>query len=461
MNKKKERIISLILASGIFLNGCTNGVVNIIKNAKADTAIETISIVESIVDNNKITETIVPEEIEETLPKETTITEVEETTPTQEIQATEEITQETAPSEDNQQTVEKEMFDSQIVYCNEDTNLYANNNDNALVIGNIHINDSAYRILSESNGWDLIIYNNQIAYIKTSSLEFTEETIQTEYQYTPKTDIVLTTAILNFREGPSTEYKVIDLLNIDTELEVMAEVNNGWLLVKYNGILGYVSGSYTTSLLNKVNELYPEVNLTEIAPQKVVYTTTSLNFRMGPSTEYESMGTFEKYESLRVLCEFDDWYFVMTNEHTFGYVHKAYAKELEDIFIVVDKSEQKMFMYKDNELYYITSVTTGADATPSDTGLFRVWLMETDRYLTDGKTYNSHVDYAMFYNGGEAVHDADWRFMFYVEGKPERKKFGSELYHQYGSHGCINTPSDIMDDLYNLSEIGTKVLVHK
>ena len=440
MNKKKEQIISLVLASGIFLGGCSNGIGQVIKYAKADQATETISIVESIVSHSKDEETISQENtiIEQTSPTEETIIEdilseiettIPETTPTIDETTPSEpettIPEYTTPTEDNQQNVEQPIYEDTVVYAKEDTILYANNNEDALVIGNLCINEAAYRLLSEANGYDLISANGQIAYAKSPSLESSKEVIESEYQHLPKTDIVLTTSILNFRSGPSTEFEVIDVLNINTELEVIAEVSNGWLLVKYNGVLGYVSGSYTISLLDQVKELYPEVNLTELAPLKVVYTTSSLNYRTGPGTDFESMLMLEKYESLRVLAEFDDWYFVMANDHTFGYVHKGYTKELEDIYIVIDKSEQKLYMYKNNELYYSTSVTTGADATPSDTGLFRIWLMETDRYLTDNKTYNSHVDYAMFYNGGEAIHDADWRFMFYNQNAPERKKFGT------------------------------------
>lgn len=472
MKRAKTRLVSLVLTSSILLTGCGN-ILETIKNSTKTKYSENIISIEKnipttspkIEESNEIVSTTI-EAIEETdnqdVKKEPEQQETEEeiskNEPLSNIEETEEIKDNT---QDNQQAVEKQTFENQIVYSKENTNLYSNNNDNAMIIGNIKINDSAYRILSESNGWDLIKYNNQIAYIKTGNLEYTDNKVETEYNYIPKTDIVLTTTILNFREGPSTNYNVINVLNTDTELEVIAEVNNGWLLVKYNGVLGYVSGSYTTSLLEKINDLYPEVSLTELTPKSIVYTISPLNFRIGPGSEYESIGQFEKYESLRVLKEFDDWYFIMTNEHTFGYVYKEYVKELEDIFIVVDKSEQKMFMYKNNELYYVTSVTTGKDSSPSDTGLFRIWIKQKDRYLTDGKTYNSHVDYVMFYNGGEGIHDANWRFMFYVEGVPERKKFGTELYHQYGSHGCINTPSDIMDDIYSLSEVGTKVLVHK
>ena len=56
----------------------------------------------------------------------------------------------------------------------------------------------------------------------------------------------------------------------------------------------------------------------------------------------------------------------------------------------------------------------------------------------------------MRYNGGEGLHDARWRSVF-----------GTENYHTGGSHGCINIPPYLADDIYYNTSYKTKVLVHK
>jgi len=48
------------------------------------------------------------------------------------------------------------------------------------------------------------------------------------------------------------------------------------------------------------------------------------------------------------------------------------------------------------------------------------------------------------------MHDATWR-----------KKFGGTIYEKDGSHGCVNMPLDVTDDIYNNVSVGTKVLIHK
>ena len=50
--------------------------------------------------------------------------------------------------------------------------------------------------------------------------------------------------------------------------------------------------------------------------------------------------------------------------------------------------------------------------------------------------------------GNVGIHDADWR-----------RDFGGEIYLTNGSHGCINTPPDVMSELYELVEKGTPVVM--
>ena len=54
----------------------------------------------------------------------------------------------------------------------------------------------------------------------------------------------------------------------------------------------------------------------------------------------------------------------------------------------------------------------------------------------------------MAVDGHIGIHDATWR-----------KEFGGEIYKTNGSHGCINTPLEIMTELYDLVEIGTPVIM--
>ena len=458
-NKQKAKLIAYLTASSMLLYGCKMSINNFFnkkqqevpkKDFNTEQATEESEIKETELIFETTLETEIPETTKEvtTIPTETEIetiitesTEVPETT----ITSTTEIPEETEVPEEII-TVSNEI----IVKATANVNIRSNNNPNAVIIGELNKNDIAYKIMSCENNWDLVKVGNIIGYVCRDYLDYTDKTYEIDYKYTPKTDIVITKSELNFRELPTTEANKISTFNKNTELELIATLDNEWLLVRNNGTIGYVHGNYVVSLLELANLEYPELNLEKIDIQKNIYVTASyLNIRKGNGTDYESVGTLETYESARVLGEYDGWYFIMTNEYKFGFINKQYTKDMDNNYVIIDKSEQRLYLYNDDELLFVTPVTTGKDETPSDTGLFKIYDRTQGRYLK-GEDYNVWVDYWMAYNGGEGLHDASWRYVF-----------GTEAYHTSGSHGCINIPSYLADDIYNNTSYETKVLVHK
>lgn len=138
--------------------------------------------------------------------------------------------------------------------------------------------------------------------------------------------------------------------------------------------------------------------------------------------------------------------------HVPAYLQEAFIRGKDDIgntYIEVDMTGQKMYYYQEGECVLDTDIVTGnlshRNGTPS--GVNYVYAKQTDRVLR-GPGYASHVDYWMPVKGGIGIHDADWR-----------KYFGGEIYKTSGSHGCINTPPEIMKELYGMVEVGTPVVM--
>lgn len=339
---------------------------------------------------------------------------------------------------------------NKIVYATTDVNIRSSNTTESLKIGKLKVNESAIKILSYDNNWTLIKTENQIGYVYNDYIETSNSCVETEYEHTKRSDIVITTTELNFSINPNTDAKIIKTLKENTELEVIAKVDNGWLLVKINGIIGYVHSDYTISLLEKAQQQYPELNLKEIDVEKIVHSTSdNLNIRTGNSTDYEITGKLEKYESARVLDEYGDWYFVMTNEYKFGFINKNYTKTLNGIFVVVDLSRQRVYLYNNNELYRLSLATTGKSSTPSDIGSFAIWYKGTDEEITPGHLAHYWMPYNLSYEG---LHDAEeWR----------KDGYGTDNYINNGSNGCINMLREDAKVIFENVEIGTKVLVHK
>lgn len=134
------------------------------------------------------------------------------------------------------------------------------------------------------------------------------------------------------------------------------------------------------------------------------------------------------------------------------YERKALHRGKNDIgstYIEVDMTEQKMYYYEEGELLLETEVVTGRTGrgwgTPE--GVNYVYNKQKNRILR-GEGYASPVKFWMPVNGGIGIHDANWR-----------DEFGGEIYKRNGSHGCINTPKEVMPQLYEMVEIGTPVIL--
>ena len=123
--------------------------------------------------------------------------------------------------------------------------------------------------------------------------------------------------------------------------------------------------------------------------------------------------------------------------------------ELGDEYILVDMGNQHLSYYKDGKLSIDYDIVTGNTSRGRGTpvGLFHVY---NKRYHTvlRGVDYASYVNYWLGVNKGIGIHDATWR-----------SKFGDEIYKTNGSHGCINSPLEKMEILYNEVEVGVPVLM--
>ena len=429
MKKKNTKVAALAIAAGIFLGGYTGGFImsKILPQKPAITTPQDDS-----KDNTNNDPTL--EETSETLEW------LEETFP--EVFKPEETVPET--------TIPEEIIKNPtnaMVFATTNINLRTSPSTNGLIIGNLEIYDVVER-LAQGQDWSLVKFNDQLAFAHNNYLELSNSTNEVEVEHELKNDIVLTTARLNFRKGPTKDSDRILTFEENTELQVLAETDNGWLLVKSNNQLGYVSKEYTISMHEMLNNMYPEL-VEDLTLQKVVYATQNLNIRSGNSIETEAIDLLEKLESVRVYGEFGDWYLIMTNNHNFGFIHKDYTKELTEEYVIVDLDKQTLYLYNGTDQYIQTPVTTGKDSTPSDKGLFKIFYKSKNTPLI-GDDYNVTVDYWMNYNNGEGLHDASWRSVF-----------GTDSYHYNGSHGCINIPPHLADDVYEYTEVGTKVLVHK
>lgn len=134
--------------------------------------------------------------------------------------------------------------------------------------------------------------------------------------------------------------------------------------------------------------------------------------------------------------------------------------------IVVSLSEQKLWAYDGNHLVLSTLVTTGNRALPTPTGTYEVmakfhpftfhspWPKSSPYYYAP-----SPVNWAMLFKaGGYFIHDAPWRSAY---GPGTNAQLGTPGTNYTGSHGCVNVPENIMQQLYAWTTDGTAVVVQQ
>ena len=137
------------------------------------------------------------------------------------------------------------------------------------------------------------------------------------------------------------------------------------------------------------------------------------------------------------------------------YTYTAKSRNENDIggtYVEICISRQTMWCYQDGYLAVETPVVTGNpnrnNATPSG----GVWAIDAKmtNYTLVGQGYRTPVDYWMPFNGNVGIHDLQSRYYF-----------GGTIYLSNGSHGCVNTPLDAVEEIYNIVSIGTPVVVYE
>lgn len=120
--------------------------------------------------------------------------------------------------------------------------------------------------------------------------------------------------------------------------------------------------------------------------------------------------------------------------------------------IIVDRSEQKLYAYEDEDIFMEIDISTGLELTPTPRGEFTIFKKTPSRYmqgplpnLIDQQYYDlPGVPWNLYFtHGGAVIHGAYWH-----------NSFG----HPY-SHGCVNVEPNNARKLYNWADLGTKVIV--
>ena len=125
---------------------------------------------------------------------------------------------------------------------------------------------------------------------------------------------------------------------------------------------------------------------------------------------------------------------------------------LDDDFILVDLSDQRMNCYIDYQLAGSWGTRTGKDSSPTCTGAYDIDEKTTDWEFTTFPGSYAHHWMPLSAKTQQGIHD--------LIGDDEWN-YGDETYHENGSHGCIRVPSEASQFVFDNYNIGDMVLVRK
>ena len=126
------------------------------------------------------------------------------------------------------------------------------------------------------------------------------------------------------------------------------------------------------------------------------------------------------------------------------------ANDYGDSYIEVNLTAQHLFVYKNGQRVLESDFVSGNPylGNGTHTGAYSIKSMQRDAVLR-GADYATPVSYWMPFNGGEGIHDANWR-----------GSFGGQIYKTNGSHGCLNMPPSVAAQIYSVVSTGYPVLVY-
>lgn len=142
-----------------------------------------------------------------------------------------------------------------------------------------------------------------------------------------------------------------------------------------------------------------------------------------------------------------------SGERTPVYYQTAASYEKPDYgttYVEINLTAQHLFYYQDGTLILESDFVSGNSARGYDTpdGVYSITYKQRNATLT-GENYETPVSYWMPFNGNIGMHDASWR-----------NTFGGDIYKTNGSHGCINLPVSVAQELYGYVEKGTPVICY-
>ncbi len=173
-------------------------------------------------------------------------------------------------------------------------------------------------VISTSNGWSKVMYNNTIGY---ASKDYLKSDSSVSGNFGTGT---ITGSDVRMRSGAGTSYSIVGTYSKGTKMTVTGAKGN-WYAVKYNGKTGYVIGDYMTLSVTPKSTGTSSGSTSSSMSYAATITASDVRMRKGAGTGYSIVATYAKGTKITVTGSQKGWYKVSCSGKT-GYVSSDYVR---------------------------------------------------------------------------------------------------------------------------------------
>lgn len=201
--------------------------------------------------------------------------------------------------------------------------------------GTLHKGDKV-TIMEKNNGWVKVkTSSGKTAWVSGQYLSTSSENSSSSNN-TGYIAYVSVNSSLNVRSSASTSSSVITSLKNNQKVQVIEKNNNGWTKIKTdNGTVGWVSSKYLVSSPTSSGNTSTQNNSssqgsTATSGNVKVNTSSGLNVRKGPGTNYSVIGSLPGGSVVQVKEKSGSWMKVVLSNGNTGWISAQYVTSTND-----------------------------------------------------------------------------------------------------------------------------------
>ncbi|ACK90961.1 Peptidase, M23/M37 [Bacillus cereus 95/8201] len=224
-------------------------------------------------------------------------------------------------------------------------------NTSSTIMGRVYEGE-VLQVIGEENSWLKINHKGKTGYVSSEFVSENSVSAKTNVSMSRSKTVIAN--VLRVRTQPNTSSAIMGRVYEGKALQVIGE-ENGWLKIKHNGKVGYVSSQFvidgTSNGSDKNN------GKVQVASGNYKVNVSSLRVRTGPSTSHTILGSVHKGQIVQVTGEVQDWVKINYSGQT-AYISKDYISKNDFNANVDQTNEQQKNITVQTDGTYIVDATS-------------------------------------------------------------------------------------------------------